>query len=212
MKTLNLPNRIYSQYATKPKFRDWMNITRELGDEIANGAKSVREMLDIDKATGESLEIIGRIVVIERLRSEILMNAGVFADPDGTQSGDTDHTFSEWSTLNDDKLSDEMLRLAIRAKIIKNTSICTQDDLLKAFNFLFPNAGAFRLINHHDMSFSIEFIGELSKLELWLINVSEVIPTPQGVRFRGFTSSVGIIEFLDDDGDVFGDEKMEFME
>lgn len=211
-KNLKLPDRIYSQYSDKPKVRAWMNITRKIGSEIADGAQSVRECLDIDKAFGDSLEIIGRIVVIDRFKEETLLNPGVFDDPKGTNFNNTTNGFSEWSTLTNAKLNDEMLRLAIRAKIIKNTSYSTQDELLSAFNFLFPHGKIFRLINHHDMSFSIEYTGVLSPLEQWLIDKADFIPTPQGVRLRGFIRSFGIIEFLNDDNNSsFGDEELEFL-
>lgn len=212
-KKLNLPNRIYSQYANKPKAVKWFNITRELGEKVAQGADQVRKCFDIDSATGETLEMIGRIVVIDRIRQEQLMNSGIFADPDGTQFNQTDKQFAEWSTFKDTKLSDELMRLAIRAKIIKNTANPTADNLLDAFRFLFPNGNVFRLINHHDMSFSVEYIGVLSQVEQWVIDLEDFIPTPQGVRLRGFIRSYGIIEFLnDDENSSFGDEDLEFLE
>lgn len=207
-----LPSRIYSQYADKPKFVQWMNITRKMGAEISTGAEAVRNSLDVDTATGESLQIIARIVAVNRIRKEQLMNPGVFADPDGTNSGNVERGFSEWSTFTDTELADEMLRFAIKAKIIKNTANPTSDELLMNFRELFPNGKVFRLINHHDMSFTIEYIGKLSPLEQWLIDLHDFIPTPQGVRLRGFIRSYGIIEFLADDVATFGDEELEFLE
>lgn len=109
-------------------------------------------------------------------------------------------------------LSDEMLRFAIKAKIIKNTANPTADELLSALSSLFPSANVFRLVNHHDMSFSIEYTGKLTDLEQWLIDLHDFIPTPQGVELRGFIRSFGIIEFLSDDNDsTFGDEELEFL-
>ncbi len=206
-----LPNRIYAQYADKPKFVDWMNITRKVGAEISKGAEDVRNSLDVDTATGESLNIIGRIVAVDRIQKEELMNPGVFADPDGTNFGNTENGFSEWSTFTNADLTDQMLRFAIKAKIIKNSANPTCDELLMNFKELFPNAKVFRLINHHDMSFSIEYVGVLSPLEQWLIDLKDFIPTPQGVRLRGFIRSYGIIEFLDDDDFVFDNEELEFL-
>lgn len=210
-KPLELPDRVYAQYADKPKARAWLEMTRSAADELAAGIQAVRESLDLDKATGESLEMIGRIVVVDRIRKEVLLNPGVFADPDGTNAGNTTQGFAEWSTYTDQELSDEMLRLAIRAKIIKNTANPTADELLAAFQFLFPSGNVFRLFNHHDMSFTVEYIGVLSPLEQWLIDLEDFIPTPQGVRLRGFIRSYGIIEFLPDDEASFGNEELEFI-
>lgn len=210
---LNLPNRIYAQYADKPKFVEWMNITRKIGLELKEGAEQVRKCFDIDTAKGDALEVIGRIVVVDRIKDERLMNSGVFSDPDGTNFNNLVKTFAEWSTFTNADLSDEMLRVAIKAKIIKNTANPTSDELLSALSTLFPSANVFRLLNHHDMSFSVEYTGKLTDLEQWLIGLHEFTPTPQGVEFRGFIRSFGIIEFLsNDENSTFGDEELEFLE
>lgn len=218
-KKLNLPRRIYSQYADKPKAVAWLNVTRDVGGNLAKGADDVRKCLDIDTATGESLKIISRIVGVDKTRIEVLMNSAEFAmiDEDGknegTQFGDTDNTFAPWSTQNDVKISEDVLRTLCRAKILKNSIIPTSENLLDAFNIIFPTANAFRLFNHHDMSFSIEFSGSISQTESWLLEVEDFFPTPQGVSIRAFIRSFGIIEFLSDSANSdFGDETMEFLE
>lgn len=210
---LNLPNRIYAQYADKPKFVEWMNITRKIGLELKEGAEQVRKCFDIDTAKGDALEVIGRIVVVDRIKDERLMNSGVFSDPDGTNFNNLVKTFAEWSTFTNADLSDEMLRFAIKAKIIKNMANPTADELLSALSSLFPSANIFRLFNHHDMSFSIEYTGKLTDFEQWLIDLHDFLPTPQGVELRGFIRSFGIIEFLsNDENSTFGDEELEFVE
>ena len=111
------------------------------------------------------------------------------------------------------QLNDELLRTACRAKIIKNSVVPTADNLLDAFNFVFPNAQVERIIDHHDMSFSLEYGGLLNPLENFMIEVNEFLPIPQGVRLRGFIRSYGIIEFLNNDSDSsFGDENLEFLQ
>lgn len=211
-KLLNLPDRIYAQYADKPKFVAWMNITRKVGLELKEGAEQVRKCFDLEMAKGDALEVISRIVVVDRIKQEQLMNSGVFADPDGTNFDNQDKTFAEWSTFTNTDLSDEMLRFAIKAKIIKNTANPTADELLSALASMFPNANVFRLLNYHDMSFSIEYAGKLTDLEQWLIDLHDFLPTPQGVELRGFIRSFGIIEFLsNDENSTFGDEELEFL-
>lgn len=210
---LNLPDRIYCQYANKSKLKQWMNITRSLAFGIAEGADQVKESLNINTAKGESLKIISRIVVVNTIKKEELMNAAQFAKPDGTQFGDDQNSFAHWSTFTDMELNDELLRTACRAKIIKNSIVPTIENLLSAFDFVFPDAKVDRLINHHDMSFSIEYGGLLSPLESLMIEVNEFLPLPQGVRLRGFIRSYGIIEFLNNDTDsTFGDEDLEFLQ
>ena len=207
---LNLPDRTYSQYSDKPKTRKWLNITRKIGSTIADDAKTVRNCLSVATAYGETLEIIARIVVVGVLKEEEKLNPAIFAKPDGTQFNNQKNVCSEWSTFSNARLNDESLRFAIRAKIIKNSSFVTIDELLQAFDYLFPNGQILRLINHHDMSFSIEYGGKLNPIEQWFVDKVDFVPTPQGVRFRGFISSYGMIEFLNNDDFVFNNEEMEF--
>lgn len=216
---LNLPKRIYSQYADKPKTVAWMNIARHFGEQLAQGADDVRNCLDVDTATGESLRIISRIVGLDRARIEVLMNSAEFAQVDkegkngGSQFGDTKYGFAPWSTQTSEEISEDILRTACRAKIVKNSIVPTIDNLLDAVNTIFPTARAIRLINYHDMSFQIEMTGVISQAETWLLGVEDFLPTPQGVRFKGFLRTSGMIEFLaHSDISDFGDELEEFLE
>lgn len=209
---LDLPERIYAQYADKEKFIKWLNITREQAVELADGIQAVRECLDVDTATGESLKIIGRIVAVDDLKTEVLMNAGYFAAPDGTQYGDIKNIFAVWSTESNVDASDEILRIICKAKIIRNTIAPTMDGLLDAVNFVLPSAQAFRVVNYHDMSFGIQCGGSLSATEEWLLSIIDFLPTPAGVSFRGLVISKQIIEFLKDDSNsTFGDDALEFV-
>lgn len=211
MTVMNLPRRAYAQYSGKEKLQAWLNIGHQMAEEVASGANAVRNCLDIDTATGESLRIISRIVATEGLNREVLMNAGEYADPTGTEWSNLEKTFAEWSTQTNASLTDELLRTVCRAKILKNTIEPTIENLLDAFNFLFPNANAFRLLNYHDMSFAIEYAGVVNPAEEWLLDIYDFVPTPAGVEFRGFIRSYGIIEFLKDDDATFGDESLEFI-
>lgn len=208
---LTLPRRSYAQYAGKEKLTAWLDIGHQMAKQVGEGAEAVRGCLDIDTATGESLRIISRIVAVETLKNEVLMNTGEFADPSGDEWGNLEKAFADWSTESDANLTDELLRTVCRAKILKNTITPTAENLLDAFNFLFPTAQVFRLLNYHDMSFSIEYTGTVNPAEEWLLNIYDFVPTPAGVRFRGFIRSYGIIEFLQSDDATFGDEELEFL-
>ncbi len=212
MTVMNLPRRSYAQYNGKEKLQAWLNIGHQMAEEVASGADAVRNCLDLDTATGESLRIISRIVATDNLKQEVLMNAGEYADPTGTEWGNLEKAFADWSTQTNATLGDELLRTVCRAKILKNTIEPTIENLLNAFNFLFPTANAFRLLNYHDMSFAIEYTGVVNSAEAWLLDVYDFVPTPAGVEFRGFIRSYGITEFLKDDDATFGDESLEFLE
>lgn len=207
---LRIPDRIYAQYRNKPKAVNWYAICRKLGGQIDGAAQAVRGMYDIDNNVGEQLDIIGRLVVVDRnFLGNTPLSPGLFAEPDGDEFGNTDAMFSETTVGTDSQMSDEFFRLVIRAKIVKNNSDATIESILDGITFLLPGADVVRVIDGEDMSFSIEFEGNITDLERWALLNAKLIPKPQGVRFNGFLDSYLPSEFGDVDAE-FGDVDAEF--
>ena len=207
---MDIPDRIYAQYRTKPKAIDWYAICRTLGGQFDAAVQAVRESYNIDKAEGAQLDIIGRIVVADRnFLATIPLFPGLFADPDGDEFGDNSAMFSGLTIGQDSKMSDEFFRLIIRSKIIKNNSDATIESILDGVVFLIPGANVVRVIDGEDMTFSIEFSGNITDLERWALLNAKLIPKPQGVRFNGFIDSYIPSEFGDLDAE-FGDLDAQF--
>jgi hypothetical protein len=206
---MNIPDRIYAQYRNKPKAVAWYAITRELAAEIDTAAQAVRGSYDIDNNVGAQLDVIGRIVVADR---NFLANTPLvvtqFGDVDA-EFGDLDAVFSALSISTDSEMSDEFFRLVIRAKIIKNNSDATIESILDGVTFLIPGANVIRVIDGEDMSFGIEFNGNLTDLQRWALLNAKLIPKPQGVHFNGFLDSYIPSEFGDLDAE-FGDLDAQF--
>lgn len=208
---MNIPDRIYAQYRTKPKAVAWYQITRKLAAELEDPATAVRVMYNIDTAVGEQLNIIGRIVVIDRtFTGEVALNPGLFAEPDGAEFGDEEAVFAALFVDQDGQMSDDLYRLVIKSKIIKNNSDATIESILYGMNFLLPNADVLRVTDGEDMSFSVEFYGSITDLERWALLNVELVPKPQGVRFNGFLEGLDYVQF-GDDTEEFGDTSAEFV-
>lgn len=210
---MNIPDRIYAQYRTKPKAVAWYQITRKLAAELEDPATAVRVMYDIDNpdVVGEQLNIIGRIVVIDRtFTGEVALNPGLFAEPDGAEFGDEEAVFAALFVDQDGQMSDDLYRLVIKSKIIKNNSDATIESILYGMNFLLPNADVLRVTDGEDMSFSVEFYGSITDLERWALLNAELVPKPQGVRFNGFLEGLDYVQF-GDDTEEFGDTSAEFV-
>ena len=205
------PNRIYAQYRDKPKAVAWYDIAIQMGTQIDTAAEAVRNSYGIDTASGDALDTIGRIVVAPRSYIGTLpMNPGLFALTDGSEFGDDEAVFSALTIDQDAQLSDELYRLVIKAKIVKNNSHATIDDILGSMNFLLPSAGALRLIDNENMSFSIEFYGEITALGRFALLNDMLVPKPQGVRFSGFMEGIDMTEFGISE-DQFGDTDAQFV-
>lgn len=208
---MNIPDRIYAQYRDKTKAVDWYAIARTLGGEIEAAAEAVRYSYRIDTVVKEQLNVIGRIVVQPRsFVGDIPLNPGLFALTDGDEFGDEGAMFSALSISQDGELSDELYRIVIRAKIVKNNGDATIENILAGMNFLLPNANVLRVTDGEDMSFSVEFYGEITNLERFALLNAKLVPKPQGVRFNGFLEGFWISEFGDADAE-FGDEDAEFL-
>lgn len=208
---MNVPDRIYAQYRNKPKAVAWFDIARRLGGDIDAAAEAVRKSYDIDAAEGEALDVIGRIVVAPRsFLGSTPLNPGLFALTDGDEFGDAGAMFSALTISEDATLSDDLYRLVIRAKIVKNTGDASIENILFGMNFLLPDAEVLRVVDGENMSFSIEFYGQITELERFALLNATLVPKPQGVRFNGFLEGFGISEFGDVEAE-FGDETAEFI-
>lgn len=208
--SLTLPDRVYAQYRNKLNFVKWCQITRSLAAELGSPIDAVRVMYNIDTAVGAQLDIIGRIVVVDRaFTGQIALNPGLFALTDGDQFGDEEADFSSLFVDQDQNMSDELYRLVIKAKILKNNSDATLESILFGVNFLLPDADFLRVTDNEDMSYSIEFYGNITSLQRYALLNARLVPKPQGVRFGGFLEGINYVQFGDDN--EFGDTNAEFV-
>lgn len=208
---MNIPDRIYAQYRDKPKAVAWYAIAKRLGGSLEDAAEAARKSYDIDNVFGEQLNVIGRIVVAPRsFVGAFPMNPGLFDLTDGDEFGDDGAMFSALMIDQDGQLSDDLYRLVIKAKIIKNNGDATIENILDGMNFLLPRADVLRVTDGEDMSFSIEFYGEITNLERFTLLNAGLVPKPQTVKFNGFLEGFEMVEFGDIDAE-FGDEDAEFV-
>ena len=204
----NVPQRIYSQYRDKPKFVDWLAIARKQGGEIDAAAQAVLNSYCIETAKGEQLDVLGRIVVFDRsFIGHITMDVSEFDDPD-MQCGNPDADFGESSVAADTEMSNELFRLAIKSKIMKNNGDATLESITEQMMFMF-GTDYLRINNPKDMTFSIEFAGNLSPIQRWALFNVDLVQVPIGVEFLGFTELTDVVYF-DDDEKEFGDDEAMF--
>lgn len=203
-----VPDRIYSQYRDKPKLVRWMKIVRQLGEPINDVAEKIALSYDIDTANGELLNIIGRIVGVNRdFINKIEMETFQFGD-DTVQCGDAEKVFSSASVASDSQMSDGLFRLLIKAKILKNNRDATIEDIIEQM-VLLVGVDFLRVNNPENMTFSIEFAGNMSPLQRYALFNESIIQIPQGVLFNGFFELTEMTEFGDDEKQ-FGDINAQF--
>lgn len=211
MATLNFaPDRIYAQYRVQPKAVQWYGIIPTLAVEICDAYEAVRNTYDIDAAAGEQLDIIGRIVVVDRsFESQVIFEIDTEFGASNVESqfGGNGAQFQSTGTTISNDVSDVIFRTLIKAKIAKNNSISTLDDISEALQYI-TSVTDIHVVDNEDMTFSVSFGEELTDTERFVFNTFDVVPRPQGVRFLGFVEETSITQFGGDKS--FGDTRANF--
>ena len=188
------PKRIYSQYQNSPKLTEWMNITHIVGDPLCVAANVVINSYDIDSNVDAQLDVIGSIVVRSRgFINQIILPVYQFGNEDN-QCGDESIQCSVESVNSDNQLSDDYYRVMLKSKIQKNNNDTTLDGIYEAFNVLTGNTGSIRVVDPEDMTFGIEFSGVLDGVVRELLLTEDILPRPQGVKYRGVLEVNDIVE------------------
>lgn len=190
-------NRVYAQYADKPKAVKWFNIVPDIADELLGAFESVRGSYDIDKADGEQLDVIGRIVVIDRsFESQVFFDVDTYfgADNDAAQFGGIDSQFETVGKSISNTVSDSIFRVLIKAKIAKNNNDATLDGVVHALSYI-TGSSPIQVIDNEDMTFSVSFGTTLTDIEKFVFDTFDIVPRPQGVKFLGYVDEETVTQF-----------------
>ena len=207
-----MTNKLYAQYRDKPTAVGLSDIPLDFRQQIVSAANFVRDSYDIDSNSGEALNVIGRIVDRDRGFIETISFDVYQMNDDGDfEMGDDSIQMSSDTVAGDSELSDEYYKYLLKAKIVKNNSDATIDDILTAINTAIPGINALRLVDGENMTFSIEFYGEINAIARDLLLSGDLTPRPQGVKFNGFLEGVGIVEMNDEGYFEMGDESAEMV-
>jgi hypothetical protein len=176
-------NRIYAQYRDKPKAVAWYNIVPTQAAKITDVLNDIRNTYDIDSNEGAQLDVIGRILDVTR---EYRKKFQEITPP----------------FIVDGEVDDEVYRLLLKSKILKNNSDATLDTIIDSIQFISDAENA-KVLDHRDMSFSIIFKNPLTDKERYILATFDIVPRPQGVRFRGFIEESLAPQY--NDGSQYGD-------
>lgn len=202
--------RIYAQYADKPKAVAWYNITPAMAQPLFDTFDAVRMSYDIDTAVGAQLDVIGRIVVIDRgFESFVVFDPDTYfgGSGDACQFGGIDSQFESTGDVLSQEVSDAIFRVLIRAKIAKNNNDATLDGVVSALSYI-TSSSPIRVVDNEDMTMSVSFGTTLNEIERFVFNTFDVVSRPQGVRFLGYTEEPSVTRF--GSGNRFGDPQSRF--
>lgn len=176
------------QYSDKPKAKGEIEARLKSYSKIFTVLQDFINELDIDKAYGERLDLIGKIVGINRTIKNSTNKIYFGFDENSSAAGFGDAPFFDHNTdakLTDTQLSDFQYQSFIKAKIIKNVAtarIAKQEKVsfLDAYRFLLNNAGY--IVDNQNMSLTLYVdTNILTTNKLSLLKAADLFVKPQAV-------------------------------
>lgn len=218
--------RVTEQFKNKEVFDNYVQILTKGQIDLENTFKDLLQLRDIDTATGEQLNIIGRIVGQDRelIAADLYDFFGMIGALNAFPMGDINDPsiggifYSYGIDLGGNvELDDETYRTFIKAKIYKNITASTPEQFITAIKLIF-GLDQLAVVAEGDASVTVLLGGQLTPLQRILLNYtsysqgypSRLIPKTVGVRINfgeyipngyfGFQDSPGALGF----GDISG--------
>jgi hypothetical protein len=202
-------SRVTEQFKTEdhPIFDKYLQLLLAGKIELQEVFRQLMQERSIDTATGDQLDIIGDIVGQPRelIDTALLTYFAYLGYPDAESYGDLTDTSvgGFYRGLNDPLtgntvLNDEQYRLFIKAKIIKNSTNATPNQLLEFISFVFDSPKN-QITEEGDAAYTLLVGKELSTFEKVLLKYvsyssgypSRFVPKPIGVRVNYGTYVAG---------------------
>lgn len=177
--------RVLAQDRQFSKNFQFLTIYPRVAGDLYQAAQDIKNILNIDES--KDLDLIGRVLGVRRFFEDKPLKGRSL----GNKSCVMGNKYAmcspvSWSDSKD--LSDQVYRMVLKSKVIKNTSRATIMDIERGVAS-FVKSSNVHVIDEQDMSFRIAFIGELTEVEKYVIDNYDIIPRPQGVKFSGYTQT-----------------------
>lgn len=170
-----LKDLVTSEYSEKPNFMSLLSLLLTPVQNVADLNHNMSIMMDVNTATGKTLDLIGQIVGVSRQLN--------FQPSGGISS----------------LLDDDYYRIVIKAKIAKNQWDGTKEGLYTIWENLFPSNPVL-IVDGQNMTCSVVVVGLNDSLSRELILADYIVPRPAGVKYNfGFTDNPIYSQDLDTD-------------
>ncbi len=174
---------ISARYRNAPKTKAWINA---VGSQLMALSVTYGEMTyNIDEAEGIQLDIIGRIIDLERKLIPIKSDDDFFGYLNTPHAVGYDvEPYFDYSANNMKPLPDRYFRVALKAKVLFNMFDGSRDSAIKAFKLM--TGFDVRIDDNEDMSYGVTVFGDLQPDVTAALNLYQLEPTPAGVKFTGY--------------------------
>jgi len=190
--------RIYWQYRGTEKLKQWIDTLPKIAqEELEDPAAIIADILNIDERVGEQLDIIGRIVGLERppinQQAEASAVTQMATDDLAPQMGGSGVQLSAVEQTISEEALDELVRVLIKAKIERNNGDATIDNIVEAARFV-AGFDDVQVNDNQDMTWSVSFGSNLDSTTRFAFTNFDILPKPDGTRFLGFIESVSLMQ------------------
>lgn len=221
---------LIKQYYNKPKARAEIKAKAKHYEGLYNAVRLFPDQFDIDKATGYSLDLIGKIVNVSRSVNTVVAKIGFGFEENPNSRGfadkfnniDISAPFQDKFTsgFTSLQLDDITYRLIIKTKIAVNnvTAYIVNDEktsIQDVINSAFD--GEAWVIDNYDMSLTLYVPPALETERLRLIKELNLLPKPQAINYNVIVSAKqgSTFGFIDNQysvgfGNRFGDKSGHF--
>jgi len=182
------------------QYQDQPNAVAEITARLSSIEKtfswlnSFSDEFDLDQAYGHRLDIIGRIVGVNRIVDNIIpkeyfgWDDGIAPNPQTFGAGKLFDLIKD-TGYSPTELDDSQFRFFIRAKIAKNvtSAFLTSDErvtLQETILYLFESKAY--VVDNFDMSLTIYIDESFDMNKITLLTNQNLIPKPQGVQYKDF--------------------------
>lgn len=202
-------DRLAYQFKTSTKMRAFLQAFIDEFNELQISKLQLLNERYLNTAVGKQLGGIGEIVGLERPRKPIEV-AGVFGfEDDDTSLGFGSLTDPEvggvwWDgTTPKILISDDLYRILLRAKIIKNQTAMTVEDTLRLISFTFGGVKV-RYLSNEFLSPTYEIYKSLSIFEQSLLEDLPVLIGIENIIYASVPEDIGNVFSFDGDPDSNG--------
>lgn len=191
---------ITDQFKDKPVFNKFLDLLLSPNMEVQEVFRQLMQERSLDTAIGAQLDLLGELVGQPRtlINADLLTFFGFLGEITADSYGDLNDPSvgsiwwdAEQPTRGNITLSDDLYRLLIKAKIAKNVTRATPEDLMRFANFVFSTHSS-TVIEEGGASFRIMIGRLLTRQEVGLLRWinetayynSKLLPKPIGVNMN----------------------------
>lgn len=179
-------SRVISEYASKQNFQKWLAIYPSLANRsLEYVLYQLYRSYDVDSVSDELLDVIGRIVGVDR--PILRITDGVVFGYEGNDSYVNYNVapyIGEGGNV-DAPMSNDLYRRLVKAKIARNISDGSYDSIIELTSYVL-GFKVTALVDYGDMTFRLGFAREPDANTKFLIENFEIIPRPQGTRILDY--------------------------